>query len=301
MNVLALVASIPSPGSSAIGIGPLRLNAYGLFIALGVIAAVWLCGRRFVQAGVAPREAAGDIAVWAVLAGIVGARLYHVVTDWHRFEDDPGAIVKIWSGGLGIPGGLLAGVLVGIWRVRRLGLDVGAAVNAAIPGVPLAQAIGRLGNWFNQELYGRPTDVPWALRIDPEHRPADLLDQPTFHPTFLYELLWNLGLCGALVWLDRRVELRRGGLLAVYVAGYAIGRFWVEGLRIDSAHEAAGLRLNQWVALVALVAAGGYIALLAGTGQIRRRGPVSGTGADGDGDVRQHPDVVAEMGGDDER
>lgn len=271
MNVVALLGSIPSPGSNAIGIGPLRLNAYGLFIALGVLAAVWLCGRRFVQAGTAPREAAGDIAIWAVLAGIVGARLYHVVTDWHRFEDNPGDIVKVWSGGLGIPGGLLAGVGVGMWRARRLGLDLGAVANAGAPALPLAQAIGRLGNWFNQELYGRPTDVPWALEIDVEHRPAGLLEQPTFHPTFLYELLWNLGLCAALLWLDRRVELRRGGLLAVYVAGYAAGRFWVEALRIDAAHELAGLRLNQWVSLAALVAAGAYLVVLGRTGQIRRR------------------------------
>lgn len=271
MIVLALLTVIPSPGSNAIGLGPLRLNAYGLFIALGVLAAVWLCGRRFVQAGTAPRDAAGDIAIWAVLAGIVGARLYHVVTDWQRFSDDLGGIVKVWEGGLGIPGGLLAGIAVGMWRARRLGLELGAVANAGAPALPLAQAIGRLGNWFNQELYGRPTDVPWALEIDPEHRPAMLAEQPTFHPTFLYELLWNLGLCGALLWLDRRVELRRGGLLAVYVAGYAVGRYWVEGLRIDAAKHFGGLRLNQWVALAALVAALAYLAALASAGHLRRR------------------------------
>ena len=261
-----LTASLPSPGSNSLDLGPLSLNAYGLMIALGVIAAVWLFGRRLderrlvVREGkLAGREASGQVALWAVVAGVIGARLYHVVTDWHRFEDDLGEIPKLWEGGLGIPGGLLAGVPVGIWAARRLGISAADAATCAAPALPLAQAIGRWGNWFNQELFGRPTDLPWALEIDAAHVPAGYAVGTTFHPTFLYESLWNLALCAVLLVVDRRRPLPRGGLMALYVAGYAVGRFWVEGLRIDPADEWAGLRLNQWVAIAAFVIAVAYL------------------------------------------
>jgi prolipoprotein diacylglyceryl transferase len=267
--------SIPSPGSNALHLGPLALNAYGLMIALGVVAAVWLFGRRLEERRIAPREVAGRIAVGAVIAGIVGARLYHVVTDWSRFDDDLGAIPLIWEGGLGIPGGLLAGIVVGIWMARRHGVSAADAATCAAPALPLAQAIGRLGNWFNQELFGRPTDLPWALEIDADHVPDGYPPGTTFHPTFLYEGLWNLGLCGALLWFDRRWSLARGGLMAVYVAGYGIGRFWVEGLRIDAAREWAGLRLNQWVAAAAVVLAVAYLVWVVAGGGLTRRNPVA--------------------------
>ena len=258
---MRFVGSIPSPSSPSISIGPLELRAYGLLIALGVIAAVWLCGRMLERKGIGTTDDASSVAVWGVVAGIIGARLYHVATEWSRFSDDLGAIPKIWEGGLGIPGGLLAGVLVGLWQGKRRGIDPMQLLTCAAPAIPLAQAIGRWGNWFNQELYGRPTDLPWALEIDDAHN----LDYPpgtTFHPTFLYESLWNLGLVGLLLWIDRRFKLGPGRLFAWYLIGYGTGRFWIEGLRIDptEASDVAGLRWNQWVALAAVV--GGAIWLL---------------------------------------
>ncbi len=265
----SLLADIPSPGSNSLDIGPLELNAYGVMIALGVIAAVWLFGRRLEERSVAKREVAGQIAVWVVIAGVIGARLYHVVTDWHRFDDNLGEIPKIWEGGLGIPGGLLAGTLVGLWVARRYGVSGVDAATCAAPAIPLAQAIGRFGNWFNQELFGRATDLPWALEIDAENIPDPYAAGTTFHPTFLYESMWNLALCGLLLWIDHRWSIRRGGLLAIYVVGYGVGRLWVEGLRIDPADEFGGLRLNQWVAIAAI--AGGLAYLL----WVRRQGGLS--------------------------
>ena len=222
---VSVVASIPSPSFNSIDIGPLSLNLYGLAIALGVIAAVWMFGRRLEQRGLGTPDDASGIAVWAVAAGVVGARLYHVATDWERFSDDLSAIPKIWEGGLGIPGGILLGTLVGLFMARKRGLPLSTAATCAAPAIPLAQAIGRLGNYFNQELYGRATDLPWALEIDADH----LVENPatglafavgtTFHPTFLYELLWNLGLCALLLYIDRRWRPGGGALFGLYVAG----------------------------------------------------------------------------------
>jgi prolipoprotein diacylglyceryl transferase len=253
-----MLASIPSPSFNSIDIGPLSLNLYGLMIALGVVAAVWLFGRRLEERGVGTREDASSIAIWAVVAGIIGARLYHVITDWDLFADDLGRIPQIWRGGLGIPGGLLLGVPVGMYMAHRRGIPMSVAATCAAPAIPLAQAIGRWGNYFNQELYGRPTDLPWGLEIDAVHLP----DSPvyavgtTFHPTFLYESLWSLGLCLVLLWIDKRFRPAPGQLFVMYVIGYGIGRFWVEGLRIDRADEIAGLRWNQWMALAAVVGGG---------------------------------------------
>jgi prolipoprotein diacylglyceryl transferase len=255
---VSVLASLPSPGGNSLDIGPLSLNAYGLMIALGVVAAVWLFGRRIEARGLAKREVAGQVGLWAVLAGVIGARLYHVITDWHRFDNNLGDIPKIWEGGLGIPGGLIAGIPVGLWVAHCHGISVADAATCGAPCIPLAQAIGRWGNWFNQELYGRPTDLPWALEIDDEHLPAGYAAATTFHPTFLYESLWNFALCGALLWIDRRWQLPRGSLMAVYVGGYGVGRLWVESLRIDPANEIAGLRVNQWVAILAIIGGVGY-------------------------------------------
>jgi prolipoprotein diacylglyceryl transferase len=256
----SLFAAIPSPSSGVLEIGPLDLRAYGLMIALGVVAAVWLFGRRLEAAGVGTRDDASGAALWAVPAGIIGARLYHVATDWDRFSGDFWAIFKIWKGGLGIPGGMALGILVGIWALWRRGIPLGPALTAVAPALPLAQAIGRWGNWFNQELFGKPTDLPWALKID-DSKAIDAGYAPgtTFHPTFLYESLWNLALCGLLIWIGKRFRLRPGRLLAVYILGYGIGRFWVEGLRVDPAKEGGGLRLNQWMAIVIAAAAAGYL------------------------------------------
>lgn len=250
----SLLASIPSPPGKGIGIGPLQLRAYGLAIAVGVVVAVWIAQRRYARRGGDP-EALTAIAMWAVPMGLVGARLYHVITDYQRFQGRWWRVLEVWEGGLGIPGGLLAGVIAGAVIARRRGLDVPTLLDVVAPAIPIAQAIGRLGNWFNQELFGRASDLPWAVRIDPEHRPDGLEHVATYHPTFLYEALWNVALAALLVRLDRTGRLRRGQLFVLYVAGYALGRLWVEALRIDPANEILGLRVNIWTSLVALAAA----------------------------------------------
>ena len=253
----ALLGSIPSPTFNSIEIGPFSLNMYGLMIALGVVAAVWLFGRRLEEREIGTSDDASSIAIWAVLAGVIGARLYHVATDWDLFADDLGRIPQIWRGGLGIPGGLLLGVPVGLYMAKRRGLPLAAAATCAAPAIPLAQAIGRWGNYFNQELFGRPTDLPWGLEIDTVHFDTTVYAVgTTFHPTFLYESLWSLALCLLLLWIDRRFRPAPGQLFVMYIIGYGVGRFWVEGMRIDRADEIAGLRWNQWVALMAIVGGG---------------------------------------------
>jgi prolipoprotein diacylglyceryl transferase len=260
MAVSMLPASIPSPSSGVLEIGPLSIHAYGLMIALGVVAGVWLTGRRLEARGAGTRDDASSMAMWGVLAGVIGARLYHVATEWDSFSGDLLRIFQIWKGGLGIPGGLLAGLVVGWWATKRRGVDPAVMATCAAPAIPLAQAIGRWGNWFNQELFGRPTDLPWALEVsDSKAIAAGYAPGTTFHPTFLYESMWNLALVGVLLWIDRRFHLRPPRLMAVYLLGYGIGRFWVEGLRIDPAHEVLGMRWNQLVALVVVVGAAIYL------------------------------------------
>jgi len=257
-----MLASFPSPPANTIEIGPLSLNIYGLMIALGVIAAVWLFGRRLEEREVGTRDDASAIAVWAVLAGVIGARLYHVATDIEKFYGNWGDVVAIWNGGLGIPGGLLLGLVVGLYVTHRRGIGLAVAATCAAPAVPLAQAIGRWGNYFNQELYGRPTTLPWAVRIDAGNLEPGYAVGTTFHPTFLYESLWCLGLCLVLLWIDRRWRPAPGQLFAMYVMGYGVGRFWVEGLRIDEADHVAGLRFNQWVAITMIVAGAVALAIM---------------------------------------
>ena len=259
--MIAFFASIPSPSSGALTIGPLSIHAYGMMIALGVIAAVWLLGRRLESKGQGTREDASAIAVWAVIAGVIGSRLYHVATDWDNFKHDLGRIPQIWRGGLGIPGGILFGALVAVWAFKRRGISPAVGLSAAAPALPLAQAIGRWGNWWNQEWFGRATTLPGGLRIATEHLPAGYVPGTTFHPTFLYESLWNIALCIVLLRVDRQYRLRPGRLFAMYVVGYSLGRFWIEGLRIDPAHTVGGLRLNQWVAAIAAVLAALYLVL----------------------------------------
>lgn len=256
-----LLSSIPSPSDGVLHVGPIAIHAYGMMIALGVVAAVWLAGRRMENAGVGTRDDMSSIALRAVGAGVIGARLYYIVTDKSQPWKEPSRWLKIWEGGLGIPGGLLAGVLVGVWAIKRRGLSVPGVLTAAAPAIPLAQAIGRLGNWWNQELFGRPTTLPWGLEIDDAHLPAGYASGTLFHPTFLYEALWNLALCGVLILIDRRMRLRPGRLLAVYVAGYFTGRFWIEGLRIDPANSGGGWRLNQWVSVFVVAAAVLYLVI----------------------------------------
>jgi prolipoprotein diacylglyceryl transferase len=255
VNIDGLLASIPSPGSNAIRLGPLELRAYGLVIAIGVIVAVTIAQRRWADRGGDPTEIS-TLATWSVLAGLAGARLYHVITDHQRFQGRWLHAFALWEGGLGIPGGLLAGVLTGVVLARRRGLPVARLLDVVAPAIPVAQAIGRLGNWFNQELFGRPTDLPWGLEIDPQHRPAGYENIATYHPAFLYEALWNLALAALLlVYERRRPSHRPGRLFALYVAGYGLGRLWVEAVRIDPASRVGGVRVNIWVSLLAIVGA----------------------------------------------
>lgn len=250
-----VLSSIPSPSINSIG--PFTL--YGLLIALGVVAAVAMSQRRWSARG-GHDEDISTIALWAVPAGVIGARIYHIITDWQKFSGESfWKLFAIREGGLGIPGGMFLGIIVGIWVARRRGIDIKGVLDAIVPGLPLAQAIGRWGNYFNQELYGRATDVAWALEIDRENAPGEFRNAetvvPTFHPTFLYESLWNLSLVGVILWIDRKGWLPRGRLISVYLIGYGIGRWWVEGLRIDPANEVAGLRINIWMSL-ALIGVG---------------------------------------------
>jgi prolipoprotein diacylglyceryl transferase len=232
----------------------LQLRAYGLMIAIGVIVAVRIWGKRMTLIGVGGPEEAASIATWAVPAGVIGARLYHVATEWDRFSDDLGSILKVWKGGLGIPGGVLLGAIVGVLVARKRNIDIGKMLWAVAPAIPVAQAIGRLGNWWNQELFGRPTTLPWALKIDADKMPDGYAPGTLFHPTFLYEALWNLALAIVLVIVGRRLmNSHPGRLMALYVGGYGLGRFWVEGLRIDPTKSGGGLRLNQWIAIAMIV------------------------------------------------
>jgi prolipoprotein diacylglyceryl transferase len=266
-----LIASIPSPSDNSLQLGPLELRAYGVLIAIGALAAVWLTTRRWEQGGGDP-EAVQKIAMWAIPAGVIGARLYHVITDFDRFRGDYIEVLYIWKGGLGIWGGVALGTLVGVWIARREGYEVPAFLDSVAPAVPLAQAIGRFGNWFNQELFGGPTDLPWGLKIDASHRPDEYLDVATFHPTFLYESLWNLALAAAIIWVVPRVmpNLMAGRLFAVYVAGYTIGRLWIELMRVDHATTIFGARVNVWMSI--LVFLGAAVVVLRG----RTKPPLEG-------------------------
>lgn len=250
--------SIPSPGSDSLDIGSLELRAYGLMIALGVLAAAWLFHRRFTQRGHSP-ELASSITVWAVIAGLIGSRIYHVITDWKTYQGNWGEVWQIWEGGLGIPGAVIAAAAVMWVYARQKGIPLSDIADSVAPALPLGQAIGRWGNWFNQELYGRPSDLPWALEIDLEHRRNQYLNDETFHPTFLYECIWNLALVGALLWVGKRFTLKPGRLFGLYVLGYSLGRLWIEFIRVDYASELAGVRVNIWVMLALILGSAAYL------------------------------------------
>ena len=262
MTIEFLLAVIPSPSSGSIHLGPLRLNAYGLMIALGVIVAVRIAGRRAENKGVGTTEDISSIAMWAVPAGVIGGRAYHVLTDYERFQGQWFDAIKIWQGGLGIWGGVTAGVAVGWWCARRRGLDAWWIISCAAPAIAIAQAIGRWGNWFNQELFGRPTTLPWALEVSSDIAvKAGYTAGTTFHPTFLYESVGCVVLAWLLIRLERRITPARGRLFAWYVAGYTVLRFGTESIRIDASHNVGGMRLNQWVAIGVFAAAVLFLAV----------------------------------------
>ncbi|GEC04087.1 prolipoprotein diacylglyceryl transferase 1 [Streptomyces spinoverrucosus] len=258
------LAYIPSPSRGVLYLGPIPLRGYAFCIILGVFVAVWYGNKRWIARGGRSGTVA-DIAVWAVPFGLVGGRLYHVITDYQLYFSEGRNWVdafKIWEGGLGIWGAIALGA-VGAWiGCRRRGIPLPAYADAIAPGIALAQAIGRWGNWFNQELYGRETDLPWALHITST---ADGRVPGYYHPTFLYESLWCIGVAVLVIWADRRFNLGHGRAFALYVASYCAGRFWIEYMRVDDAHHILGLRLNNWTALLVLLLAVVYIVLSART------------------------------------
>ncbi|MDO5633848.1 MAG: prolipoprotein diacylglyceryl transferase [Micrococcus sp.] len=261
----ASLLSIPAPGISAIELGPLTIHIYALCIIAGVIAALWLGSRRWAARG-GPEGTVLDIALWAIPFGLIGARIYHVLTSPDVYfgpgfdgTGDPIKVFFIWEGGIGIMGAISGGA-IGAWiACRRAGVRLSAFADVVAPGILLAQAIGRWGNYFNQELFGRPTDLPWALHVDADHYnfPASLAPGTTFHPTFLYESLWSLVGVGVLLLIDKRFRLRRGAMLFAYVIWYTAGRIWMETFRIDvvRSYTLVGLemRLHAWIALAILV------------------------------------------------
>jgi prolipoprotein diacylglyceryl transferase len=257
--VTPALAYLPSPDRGVWHLGPVPVRAYAVCILLGVVLAVVVGDRRFRARGGRPGVVA-DVATIAVPFGIVGARLYHVVTSPAAYLDDPVSALYVWQGGLGIPGGIAGGVLAGWIVCRRRGIAPGAFADSIAPGVALAQAVGRLGNWFNQELFGRPTTLPWGLEIDPDN-PDAVAGAEAYHPTFAYEALWNVGVAAVVVWADRRFRLGHGRAFVLYLGLYALGRLWVEGLRIDDAASFLGLRLNQYTALAVLLFAVAYLVL----------------------------------------
>ena len=274
-----ILASIPSPSEGVWHLGGFPIRGYALCIVLGIVVAIVVGDRRLVARGGKPGQIA-DIAMWAVPMGIIGGRLYHVITTPDDYFGDGGKpldALKIWEGGLGIWGAVALGA-VGAWiGTRQAGLAWPPVADAVIPGVALAQAVGRWGNWFNQELYGRPTDLPWALEIDPENRPRATPDAATYHPTFLYESLWVLLVAGLLIWADRRFDLGHGQVFALYIAAYCVGRFWIEALRVDPAHEIAGMRINNWVSIILFVAAVAYFVVSRRRGDRREPTPYRAT------------------------
>ena len=252
MSMRPSVSSIPSPSFNSLHLGPLDIRIYGLCYVLAVIAAVALTTRRWEREG-GSGELVYEVALWGFPAGLIGGRLYFLATSWDEVPDHWWGPLAIWKGGLGIWGGIALGTLVGIRRLRRRGADVARFLDAAAPGLLVAQALGRIGNYFNQELFGRPTSLPWGLEISPAHRPARYAYAATFHPTFLYELIWDLALAGALVRLGRRRAIRPPGIFALYVAGYSAFRIFEELLRVDPAHHILGLRLNFFLAVTLTV------------------------------------------------
>ena len=259
----ALLAYIPSPSSGSFSIGPLTLHMYGLMLLIGIAACIWLTGRRWVRWG-------GDwdlifrMSLWGVIAGIIGARAYHDITSWNQdltIHQHWYGFAAVWEGGLGIWGAIPVGVLAGAWVVRRSGNSVRLMMDAVAPGLLLAQGIGRWGNYWNQELYGKPTSLPWGLRIDQSHQAAispQYQAQATYgyyQPTFLYEFLWDVGGVGVLLWLDRRFTLKRPALFALYVVWYTTFRTFEEVLRIDPSSYVFGMRINFWVSLIVWICA----------------------------------------------
>ncbi len=258
-----MIASIPSPSSSGFAFGPFEVHVYGLMYVLALAAAVLITVRRWEAQG-GSRETVYDVALWGFPAGLIGGRIYFDLTSSGEVPAHWWGLFAVWEGGLGIWGGIAAGTIVGLWRLRRAGVSLAPFMDAAAPALLVAQAIGRIGNYFNQELFGGPTSLPWALQISPAHRPGGYEAFATFQPTFLYELIWNLVLAAFLVWLGHHRKIRPPGLFALYVTGYSAFRIFEESLRVDPAHHILGLRLNFFVASLLTVAGAVWFARIQG-------------------------------------
>jgi prolipoprotein diacylglyceryl transferase len=253
-----VLAYIPSPHTGVVHLGPLQLHMYGLTLLVAIVACIWLSGRLWTGEG-GEWELVTRVAVWGVAFGVVGARAYHDITSWNEVPSPKWqGIFEVWRGGLGVWGGIALGTVAGAIVLRRAGAPVARFMDCAAPGLLLAQGIGRIGNWWNQELYGKPTKLPWGLKIDAAHRLPQYFDKATYHPTFLYELLWDFVGVGLLLYARRRFRIRPPGLFALYVAWYCFGRFFEELLRVDPAHHIAGLRLNAWVSAILFVLSVAY-------------------------------------------
>src|SRR5215475_14438179 len=249
---MALPAHIPSPSINSFNIGPLVIHFYALAYLVGIAVAIIITRRRWRAVGGDP-DIVGDIALWSVPAGIIGGRIYFDITTPMDIPHVWYGVFAVWQGGLGIWGGIALATVVGVWRIRRAGASAGEFANAVAPALLVAQAIGRIGNYFNKELFGGPTSLPWGLSIPLNDRPPGYLSYPTFHPTFLYELIWDLLLAAALVWLGHHRKIKPWGLFALYVAGYSAFRIFEEALRVDPSEHFLGLRLNMYVAVVLAV------------------------------------------------
>jgi len=293
------MAAIPSPETGDIQVGPLAVHVYGLMYAIGVFAAVMLTSRLWEGRG-GSRELVYDVALWGFPAGLIGGRLYFIATSWSEVPSHWWGPLAVWKGGLSIWGGIALGTVVGVWRLRRARADAYAFMDVAAPGLLIAQAIGRIGNYFNQELFGKPTDLPWALQIDPAHRPAGYAQFTGFHPTFLYELLFDIALAGVLLALLRRGRIRPPGVFALYVTGYSGFRIFEETLRIDPSHHVLGLRLNFFVAASLCLAGITWFIRSQRVGRVLQRGATlvaigataAALGACGDAPIR-HDGAVA--------
>ena len=255
-----MTASISSPGASGIGVGPFEVHAYGLMYVVALVLAVLIVVRRWEAQG-GSRTLVYNVAIWAFPAGLLGGRLYFDLTSANLVPGHWWGPLAVWDGGLGIWGGIAAGTAAGLWRLQRAGVSPAPFMDAAAPALLVGQAVGRIGNYFNQELFGGPSNLPWALQISPAHRPAGYASFSTFHPTFLYELIWNLALAAFLVWLGHRRRIRPPGLFALYVTGYSAFRIFEESLRVDPAHYILGLRLNFYVACLLTVGGAAWFAI----------------------------------------
>lgn len=257
---------IPSPSLSSFSVGPLTIHFYALCIITGIAAAIWIGRKRYANLGGNPDDVS-EVAIWAVPFGIIGGRIYHVITSPAQYfgaNGNPVDALKIWEGGLGIWGAISLGA-VGAYlyfRTHKTTLNFRQLLDSLAPGVVVAQAIGRIGNYFNQEVFGKPTELPWGLEIDPVNRPDGFESYATFHPTFLYELLWCLVVAVLLIKLPgflKQITSKQGDIFALYILGYTLGRVWIESLRIDEANLILGLRLNIWVSLIVLLTASAYL------------------------------------------